>query len=40
MLEADPGAPTVGNIIRRKENKAKGESKGTSISTSYDELKD
>jgi hypothetical protein len=31
MLEADPGAPTVGDIIKRKENGAKGDSKGTSI---------
>ena len=43
MLEADPGAPTAGDIIiRRKEDEAKGDkdAKGTSISISYDELKD
>ncbi|MCL4339541.1 MAG: transposase [Thaumarchaeota archaeon] len=41
MLEADSGAPTVGGIIRRKQNEAKGDKdgNGTSISISYDELK-
>ena len=42
VLEADSGAPTVGDIIRREQNEAKGDAKdgkGTSISISYDELK-
>ncbi len=39
MLEADSGAPTVGDIIRRKEIEAKGDKNGTQISISYDELK-
>ncbi|MGC9145994.1 MAG: transposase [Nitrososphaeria archaeon] len=39
MLEADPGAPAAGDIIKRKELEAKGDKNGTQISMSYDEIK-
>ncbi|MGC8661646.1 MAG: transposase [Nitrososphaeria archaeon] len=41
MLEADPGSQTVGDTIKMKEIKAKGDkdAKGTSISISYEEMK-
>ena len=39
MLEADLGAPAVGDVIKRKELEAKGDKNGTQISMSYDEIK-